>query len=47
MLLNLNKKSWIDGIMLEDYKTHGKNNEQTAKEMVTLAKNYNKVTILI
>ena len=43
MLLNLNKKSWIDGITLENYKTHGDNNEEIVKEMANLAKNYNKV----
>ena len=43
MLLNLHKKSWIDGLMLEDYNSHCKTNETTVKEMLELAKNYNKV----
>ena len=42
MLLNLNKKSWIDGLTLKDYKTHCSTNEKTVKEMLDLAKNYNK-----
>ena len=43
MLLNLHKKSWIDGLTLKDYKTHGEANERTVKGMLELAKNYNKV----
>ena len=43
MLLNLHKKSWIDGLMLEDYNSHCKTNETVVKEMLELAKNYNKV----
>ncbi len=43
MLLNLHKKSWIDGLTLEDYGTHCSVNEKSVKEMLELAKNYNKV----
>ena len=43
MLLNLNKKSWMDGLTLQDYKSHCSHNETTVKEMLELAKNYNKV----
>lgn len=42
MLLNLHKKSWVEGLKLEDYKTHETNNENTMKEMLELAKNYSK-----
>lgn len=44
MLLNLHKKSWMDGLMLQDYKDHCKVNESTVNNMLDLAKNYNKVT---
>ena len=51
MLLNLHKKSWIDGLTLNDYQKHCSTNEETVKEMLTLAKNYSKVrhvkTVLI
>ena len=43
MLLNLHKKSWIDGLTLQDYNTHCSLNEKTVQEMLDLAKNYNKV----
>lgn len=42
MLLNLHKKSWMEGLKLEDYKTHETNNESTMKDMLDLAKNYSK-----
>jgi len=42
MLLNLHKKSWIDGLTLEDYKTHCNTNESVVSNMLTLAENYNK-----
>ena len=47
MLLNLHKKSWVDGLTLDDYKTHCTNNENTVKEMLELAKNYHKVCFLL
>ena len=31
MLLNLHKKSWMDGLQLTDYKEHSANNEKTIK----------------
>lgn len=43
MLLNLHKKSWMDGLILNDYVEHCKMNENTVNEMLELAKNYNKV----
>lgn len=44
MLLNLHKKSWADGLTLQDYKKHCSNNETVVKEMLELARNYHKVT---
>ncbi len=43
MLLNLHKKSWMDGLTLSDYTEHCNTNEETVKHMLDLAKNYNKV----
>ena len=43
MLLNLHKKSWVDGLTLQDYSDHCKLNEEIVKEMLDLAKNYHKV----
>lgn len=42
MLLNLHKRSWIDNLTLDDYSDHCKHNEETAKSMLQLAKNYKK-----
>jgi len=43
MLLNLHKKKWTDGLLLEDFNTHQKTNEKLVQEMLELAKNYNKL----
>merc|ERR1712098_201756 len=40
MLLNLNKKSWIDGLTLKDYDKHCSLNKETLKRMADLAKSY-------
>lgn len=45
MLLNLHKKSWMEGLTLQDYSEHCKLNETIVKEMLELAKNYNKVQL--
>jgi len=42
MLLNLHKKKWTDGLLLENYDSHEKQNEKLVNEMQDLAKNYNK-----
>jgi len=42
MLMNLNKKSWSDGLTLHDYNEHCQLNKDTVKDMLTLAKNYDK-----
>ena len=38
MLMNLNKKSWSDGMTLMDYNDHCQLNKDTVKEMLTLAR---------
>lgn len=43
MLLNLHKKTWMDGLTLAEYSEHSKLNENVVQEMLELAKNYNKV----
>ena len=43
MLLNLNKKSWMDGLTLDDYNNHCQTNEKVVQTMLDLAKSYNKV----
>lgn len=45
MLLNLHKKTWMDGLTLAEYSEHSRLNEQTVSEMLELAKNYNKVIV--
>lgn len=47
MLLNLHKKSWMDGLTLADYNEHASVNASTVAEMLELAKNYNKVYVSI
>jgi 26S proteasome regulatory subunit N11 len=47
MLLNLHKKSWMDGLMLADYSEHCTLNETTVSDMLDLARNYNKVTLCL
>lgn len=47
MLLNLHKKSWMEGLTLQDYSEHCKHNESVVKEMLELAKSYNKVKIIV
>jgi 26S proteasome regulatory subunit N11 len=42
MLMNLNKKSWMDGLTLHDYNEHCQLNKDTVKDMLSLAKNYDK-----
>lgn len=46
MLLNLHKKSWMDGLTLANYNEHCSINETTVAEMLDLAKNYNKVNFI-
>ena len=40
MLLNLHKKSWMDGLTLEDFTQHNEHNGGVVKQMLDLSKNY-------
>ena len=40
MLLNLHKKSWIDGLALQDFSLHNEQNGNVVKQMLDLSKNY-------
>eukprot|EP00736_Rhodelphis_marinus_P011871 Rmarinus@m.10508 len=40
MLLNLHKKTWVDGLKLTDFHTHCKENEKTHKNLLELSKSY-------
>merc|ERR1712226_70390 len=42
MLMNLHKKSWVDGLTLRDYQHHCKSNRENSAQMLKLAKAYNK-----
>ena len=42
MLMNLHKKTWTDGLKVEDYTTHSTENNDTMKEMVELSAAYEK-----
>lgn len=42
MLLNLNKKSWMEGLQLKNFQDHCAVNESTIEQMLDLAKLYNK-----
>merc|ERR1711915_971441 len=42
MLLNLHKKSWLEGLTLQNYHEHSSLNEDTVKEILNLATAYNK-----
>lgn len=43
MLLNLNKHKWVDGLVVEKFHEHSEANVKTVKEMLELAKNYQKL----
>lgn len=40
MLLNLHKKKWGDGLLLEDYEEHSRQTEELLQEMGSLAEKY-------
>jgi len=42
MLLNLHKNKWTEGLTLTKFDSHSKNNEKIIKEMIELAKSYDK-----
>jgi len=41
MLMNLHKKSWKDGLVVEKFETHKQTNEKKLEEMLRLSKEYN------
>uniref|UniRef100_A0A7S3G0S1 MPN domain-containing protein n=1 Tax=Palpitomonas bilix TaxID=652834 RepID=A0A7S3G0S1_9EUKA len=41
MLLNLNKKQWLDGLKVDTYEKHSEKNRKMVKELLSLAKQYN------
>eukprot|EP00800_Vazella_pourtalesii_P008278 TRINITY_DN21910_c0_g1_i1.p1 TRINITY_DN21910_c0_g1~~TRINITY_DN21910_c0_g1_i1.p1 ORF type:complete len:325 (-),score=73.24 TRINITY_DN21910_c0_g1_i1:24-920(-) len=45
MLMNLHKKTWMEGLKLEEFKEHADDNEKIVGEMLDLAKAYNKAVI--
>jgi len=40
MLLNLHKKSWMDGLTIQDFTLHNEQNTNVVKQMLDLSKNY-------
>ncbi|CAF0776771.1 unnamed protein product [Adineta steineri] len=40
MLLNLHKKSWMDGLTIQDFNQHSEQNTTVVKQMLDLSKNY-------
>lgn len=47
MLLNLHKKTWMEGLTLQNYNDHCKVNDDVVESMLQLAKNYHKVKYTI
>ncbi|KAI8586270.1 multicatalytic endopeptidase [Geranomyces variabilis] len=45
MLMNLHKKTWTNGLLLNDFDQHTKDNEQAVKTMLSLSEAYNKSVI--
>mmetsp|Transcript_19107 Transcript_19107/g.26455 ORF Transcript_19107/g.26455 Transcript_19107/m.26455 type:complete len:311 (-) Transcript_19107:351-1283(-) len=45
MLLNLNKKKWADGLLVENYDVHSRKNEEVVTEMQRLADLYEKAVV--
>ena len=43
MLLNLHKKTWMEGLKLANFDNHSKENEKLVASMLELAKSYHKV----
>lgn len=43
MLLNLHKHKWVDGLIVEKFHEHSEENVKQVKEMLNLAKNYQKL----
>lgn len=45
MLLNLDKKNWSSGLVLQDFVEHRSDNEKAVKTMLALAEGYNKSVV--
>ncbi|KAI6652097.1 multidrug resistance protein-like [Oopsacas minuta] len=45
MLMNLHKKTWMEGLKLVEFKEHADDNEKIVIEMLELAKSYNKAVV--
>jgi 26S proteasome regulatory subunit N11 len=45
MLLNLHKKTWSDGLKLENFQDHSEENAKSIKAMLSLAEAYNKSVV--
>lgn len=45
MLLNLHKKNWTEGLKLQDFEDHARENEEMVKGMLSLSEAYNKSVI--
>jgi 26S proteasome regulatory subunit N11 len=45
MLLNLHKKTWTSGLILEDFVSHAEENEKIVKQMLKLSDAYNKSVV--
>lgn len=45
MLMNLNKKNWTSGLLVEKYESHQKTNEEMVEKMLKLSQQYNERVI--
>jgi len=45
MLMNLNKRNWTHGLLVEKFEDHQKKNEEVVEKMLKLTKEYNKRVI--
>jgi len=45
MLLNLHKKTWTAGLVLEDFESHATGNEKVLKELQSLSEKYDKAVV--
>lgn len=45
MLMNLNKRNWTSGLLVEKYESHQKTNEEMVEKMLKLSKQYNERVI--
>ena len=45
MLLNLSKKAWTAGLVLQNFQSHSSSNDKVVKELKALADRYDKVRL--